>query len=277
MSQNQINQWLQLNVGLIRKNGSALASARDLFKRISLLIEQWHDDPTDRLRQRGRLQCYFFMRKPPDIRMRFLISDRATDAMLELSICLEILQKEGKIGEFFFSDYPAEIECFGGLEAMEYVHKYFDRDTTNWLRSDSLSQQQQPTIVPEVMLPAVFQDLFWQALLDRQQVLDTWLVLASMTPLAANVIVPDLEFPDLDTLATDVTLVTEVTSILSSYREANQHLARGLICLNQRGLLITDLTIILATVALFNFNRHGFGGDRSSVLVASVVKSVCWS
>jgi Lantibiotic biosynthesis dehydratase C-term len=271
MSINQVNQWLQLNVGLVRANASALASARALFERISLLVEKWRD--------LGRLKCYFFMRKSPDVRMRFLMRDRALKTMLELSQCLETLQVQGKIGDFFFSDYPAEIARFGGLEAMECVHEYFDRDSVNWFKMDCLSQQQQPTLAPEILLPAVFDDLFGQTFIiepcdpkvARLQVIDPWLALAAMTPLDRDIVIPQLEFPALNTLAEDATTSPEVARILSIYREANQNLARGLISLHQRNLLIEDLSIILATVALFNFNRHGFGGDRSSLLVASVI------
>jgi thiopeptide-type bacteriocin biosynthesis protein len=253
-------QWIQLNVGLIRANGSALNSAHALFNLIAGLVLEW--------RNIGRLQSYFFMRKSPDVRIRFLMIDRALETMIELSQHMEILKAQGAIDKFFFSDYPAEIERFGGLEAMGYVHEYFDRDTTNWWQS-----QQQPTIAPEILLAAVFDDLFWQTLLDRDLVLDTWLALAAMTPLAPDTIVPKLEFRSIDTLTQDLTICTEFADILASYREANQNLAWKLISLDRDKLLIEDLTLILAMVALFNFNRHGFGGDRSSLVVASVVDS----
>lgn len=259
MSANRVNQWLQLNVSLTRVNGSALASARALFDRIFALAAEW--------REEGRLPAYFFMRKSPDVRMRLLIKDRVLETMTELSRSLAILHAEGKIGEFFFSDYPAEIDRFGGLEAMGHVHVYFDRDTANWWRLDRLSQQQQLTITPEILLAAVFDDLFWQTLADRD--LDPWLILAAMTPLAPETSVPDLEFRSIDTLLTDLHLGSEVLDILSDYHVANQHLAQALIGLDNLDRLIEDLTLILATVALFNFNRHGFGGDRSSLVVAA--------
>jgi hypothetical protein len=57
--------WAQMNVALERKTGDALPSARALFSRLSPTIARWRKENT--------LEHFFFMRKPPDVRLRFLV------------------------------------------------------------------------------------------------------------------------------------------------------------------------------------------------------------
>ena len=87
-------QWVQLNVGLIRHGGNALPSARTLFARLEPLVERW--------RREERLRWFFFMRKPPDVRLRFLTTTKP-ELTSGLRRCALTLQKEAIIDHFFFS------------------------------------------------------------------------------------------------------------------------------------------------------------------------------
>jgi thiopeptide-type bacteriocin biosynthesis protein len=258
-------QWVQLNVGLIRQAGGALMSARALFAQITPVVMQW--------RHSGWLQCFFFMRKPPDVRLRFLMTAHKQAGLAELSQQMSFLQEQGWIKEFFFSNYQAEITRFGGSEAMNYVHNYFDEDTAIWLVRDRLSQQQS-VITPEILLPIVFHDLFRRALIEDIAILRCWCILGSLTPFSPEAVILDIALFSIDALCRERNVDIEEARLLSRYAAANEKLARALTELDRIHQPTYDLCSVLATVALFNFNRHGFDGQRSSVLVEAMIRTL---
>jgi thiopeptide-type bacteriocin biosynthesis protein len=260
--------WVQLNVGLVRsKNGSAIHSARQLFGQIEPLVAEW--------REGGCLDCYFLMRKPPDVRLRFYSIDQELLMRSTLLLAMEMLLVQGIISEFFFSEYQSETMRFGGVEAMNIIHDYFDLDTHNWLALDRLAQQNQRTIDPDLLLPSLFQDLFDRVLDDKISVLKTWYHLAALTPLPQSAkTLRSINLPPFDQLSLTAGVTNCEYSILQAYRLAHQKLATALSELWQSDLLLTDLYEILATIALFSFNRHGFSGERSAPIVTAVIASL---
>src|SRR3954447_26584404 len=101
--------WTQVNVTLVRTNGEALASARALFGALVPVLGEWH--------ARGTLHGWFFMRKPPDVRLRFCTCD-PHECVETIERMLEAAARRGEIGEFFWSDYEPETERFGGVRGM---------------------------------------------------------------------------------------------------------------------------------------------------------------
>lgn len=259
--------WVQLNIGLVREHGNAINHARKLFDAIAPLIKKWRDD--------GWLNCYFLMRKPPDIRLRFYSLDRASSIRSALSRAMEILLRQGIISEFFFSDYQAETTRFGGVESMNVIHDYFDLDTHNWLALDRLARKNQRTIEPDLLLPSLFQDLFDRVLGEEISVLKTWHHLAALTPLTASIEpLRSIDLVPFDRLSVGAGVSTRESSILQTYIPAHHQLAIELSELWQADLLLADLYEILATIALFSFNRHGFAGERSAPIVAAVIANL---
>jgi thiopeptide-type bacteriocin biosynthesis protein len=267
--------WVQLNIGLVRANVSAISSARQVFDAIEPLAAKWRED--------GWLSCFFLMRKPPDVRLRFLTIDpprrgcsqRVSIVQSALSRAMDLLLLQGIVSEFFFSDYAAETSRFGGVEAMRIVHFYFDLDTANWLALDRLDRQNQRAIGPDLLLPNLIQDLFDRVLGDKISVLKTWQYLAALTPLAesSETLCP-IDLLPLDRLSLRAGVITTEANILQAYIQAHQELGEALSELWQSDLLFADLYEILATIALFSFNRHGFPGERSAPIVTSVIASL---
>ncbi len=259
--------WVQLNIGLVRDNGSAISSARHVFDEIEPLVAKWRED--------GWLNCFFLMRKSPDVRLRFFMNDRYSIIQSVLSRAMDLLLAEGIISEFFFSDYAAETIRFGGVEAMRIVHAYFDLDTSNWLALDRLARQNRRAIDPDLLLPNLVKDLFDRVLGDEISVLKTWQYLAALTPLSASseTLLP-IDLIPLDRLSLGAGVTTTEANILQAYIEAQQELGEALSELWQSDLLLADLYEILATIALFSFNRHGFPGERSAPIVATVIASL---
>src|SRR5262249_50210581 len=137
-------QWVELDVGLVRHDGQGLPSARILFARLEPLVETW--------RGAGSLRWFYFMRKPPDVRLRFSTSlqQRVTK---ELNALATALQKEDIIAAAFFRPYRPETRRFGGRLAMDLVHSYFDADTSMLFELDRSYQQDIQSLRPEVIVP----------------------------------------------------------------------------------------------------------------------------
>lgn len=259
-----VPQWLQLNIGLVRQNGSALPSARAVFAEIQPLIDRW--------RAAACLDCCFFMRKPPDIRLRFLMIDNLESAISELSSHLHRLQNQNAIEQFFFSDYDLEVERFGGLAAINVIHQYFDLDMTNWLILDQLSQQNLRGIPPEILLPTVFHDLFCCVFDDEVSVFKVWQRLEEFTWVKTSSITSTVTLLTIKELRGSFPVTEVEANILDAYSQAHCQFAEAFIQLLLLDLIDGDLHDILATTALFNFNRHGFPGERSSVIVAAMTR-----
>jgi thiopeptide-type bacteriocin biosynthesis protein len=250
-------QWVELDVGLVRHDGHALPSARVLFNRLEPLINKWRRD--------GSLRWFYFMRKPPDVRLRFSTSLRHAVAK-ELEELAALLQQEKTIGRAFFRRYRPESRRFGGRLAMEKVHAYFDGDTSMWLELDHCYQRGIQSLRPEVIVPAVLHDLFTRALIRDDAVLNVWRELATLRPLLTGDTVPvlgTLSFAELSNLSAD--------PILSGYRGANAELASGLGNLPMKGRRLAQ---VLADVGLFTFHRHGFDGRRSATVIDAVLRSL---
>lgn len=258
-------RWVQLNVGLIRSGGEALPSARALFARLEPLVNHWRRD--------GWLRCFFFMRKPPDVRLRFLTT---AEQQVARQLRLEVLdlQREAVIQRFFFSKYQPETCRFGGAKAMNRVHAYFDVDTSMWLELDRIHQGGLQMLVPQVLIPAVLQDLFARALADEMSVLAAWRSLRSLIPVSSRAVVPEVDSIAAQAMAICSLRHEERVRVLRRYFEANKALAESLIRLSMAGDLTRGLTEVLAAVGLFSFHRHGLDGSSSGVLIEAMIHAL---
>ncbi|PYM59934.1 MAG: hypothetical protein DMD79_16735, partial [Candidatus Rokuibacteriota bacterium] len=158
--------WLQLNVALARHDGQALPSARALFGHLAPLVARY--------RRQRRLRWFLFIRKPPDVRLRFLGANLEADLAPDLRRVLASLRRTGHVTRFFSSVYEPETRQFGGPEAMKHVHAYFDADTAAWIALDRLAERGARAISPETLNVAVLNDLFWRTLGDASEVWYVW-------------------------------------------------------------------------------------------------------
>ncbi|MEH2158476.1 thiopeptide-type bacteriocin biosynthesis protein [Nostoc sp.] len=253
--------WVQLNVGLVRDEGNALSSARALFARLEPLVTHW--------RSNDLLRCFFFMRKPPDVRARFFITVDRQQAIANISDLMYALQRENLINLFFFSDYEPETERFGGLQAMKLVHQHFDADTSLWLMLDYFDRHNLGVISKDLLVPTVLHDLFTRTLSDPVAILATWHSLAALISTPPEATIPTVELLSLETL-----YESPEAEILQKYATANDILAKELVNLQHLGQLTQDLVDILAAVAMFNFHRHGFDSHRSGRLIEAIIRTL---
>ena len=260
-------RWQQVNVALVRFNGDAVPSARALFLELAPTLEEWRLD--------GRLHGWFFMRKPPDVRLRFCLRANDGNAASILDTVLQSLHSSGRIGRYFRSQYQPEQSRFGGPAAMEFVHAYFHVDSILWLHLDQLDSQSQRKLDPDLLLPANLHHLF-QCCCGTDRVIEAWRGLARLIMQGAIDITPQQpRLPaTLDALASQRDLVSSEGLALRTYAQSNEMFSQGLLGLGSKTVVEQPIEQIVATVALFNLNRHGVPGALSGPMTARVLAAL---
>ncbi len=255
--------WQQLNIALARVNGDAVPSARAMFQALEPLLQQW--------RAAGHLHWWFFMRKPPDVRLRLFLRADRVDAQATLEPVLQSLQSSGLISGYFRGNYRPESTRFGGSSAMELVHAYFHVDTVLWHHLDALDIRSQRTLAVERLLPAVFHHLF-QCCCGTGLALDGWRALAML--IRRDGVAIDPLPPRQPAPLVSLDAAPAERGVLQPYTEANQLFSQGLLRLASEGSLHPPVAQVAATLALFNLNRHGLSGERSAPLTAQVLAAL---
>ena len=250
-------RWTQFDIGLVRTAGDARPSARRLFA----LVMPWCIEQA----AAGHLAHCFFMRKPPDVRLRFLARPQAQPALAQLAAALARELELGVLASAADGVYMPEETRFGGADALECVHAWFTLDTRLWWHNDRLALDGLQELSAEHWLAAVFQDLFEAVgVSDGWQRLAGHVLLAPDAPLAAPCRVHSLA-----ELATDTARAEHTRVIAAAYRQGNARLAARLSLLTLPNAC--PAAEVAALCAFFTFNRHGFPGERSRPLVASVL------
>lgn len=237
-------EWLQLNVALTRRGGSALSSARVILRGVENVLTT----------QDQRSTSFFFQRKLPDLRLRFHgVRERL---LLQLRQVMSRARSGGHIVRYFRSVYEPEYRQFGGRECMKAVHAYWSNDSFNWIAMDRLAEAGVVAFPPKALMPAILDELFWRMLADSGEVWDTWCNLATLlrselTADEAATIPLSLE------MALQMGSASEV-NLISRYQQANAALAEELSRAWHLGRMQCGIRSILPYVALFTLNRHGF-------------------
>ncbi|MEO8304971.1 MAG: thiopeptide-type bacteriocin biosynthesis protein [Betaproteobacteria bacterium] len=259
--------WMQVNVALVRADGDAIPSARALFGAVVPRLDRFDRD--------GALHGWFFMRKPPDVRMRILVDAEADDVAGALDRTLQDTQDRGQIERFFWSEYAPEQERFGGPDGMMLAHAYFHVDSRLWFHLDELDARGVRKATADEILPAIVHDMF-QRCCGPERADQAWRELDALV--CDTRIIADLGAPSLpsalDALAFAQGRDSEEGAVLRSYVAANELLCKGLAGLEDDLPVDRSPSAIAATVALFNLNRHGFRGERSAAMTARVILAI---
>jgi thiopeptide-type bacteriocin biosynthesis protein len=226
--------WSQWNVALSRSRGPARQSAAELFARLGPVLAG--------LRQQGALRRFYFMRKPPDVRLRFEGDAGFIDAALrELWPQLE---REGWIERRFLSVYEPETGRFGGPRAMDLAHSWFDADARVWMDWPD---------VPRSYSAALLQDLFVSTVNDLDEAAQVWREFAGVEPHGHPA--PEVWTRPLD----------------EKHEQANRAFASGLTAVWSEGSLETGVRSVLAAMTQFHCNRYGIAGDGQAALASAAL------
>lgn len=258
--------WMQVNVSLSRhRDGSAIPAALALFGYLRERLPEW--------RTTGAVARFFFLRKEPDVRLRFLCPNGESKVARELELALRQLEHEGLVLSFFRSPYEQEQTRFGGAEAMRLVHDYFDADTSQWLLLQRMRVAKRCSFLASTLLMGVLNHLFAAVVGDPAEVWDIWCQCTGLIGEESARVVGDClnpVFASIDELR-PVASPDEI-AILDAYEAANLAMAAGLKQVWSNGKLQRGVRGILATVAMFVLNRHGIDQSAQTLLVHKILQ-----
>jgi thiopeptide-type bacteriocin biosynthesis protein len=208
------------------------------------------------LQERGLIERAFYQRKPPGMRWRVAACD--VDAVRErLRRKLDTLQASGSVGSWTFCIYEPETFMFGGSAAMRAVHDYFAADCDAWVRLFHVYRHGDLRATVALLSIAQLNELFARCLASSpEEIWDIWCRLAAFHGAA----------PARERSSGSRPLLAHVSSLaqtaaatrpLQQLARANDALATQLCALEAQGRLQQGLRGVLATVALFHWNRIG--------------------
>lgn len=235
----------------------------------------------------GLIASWFFIRKAPSWRLRFLPSlDRTEqDATTFIHQRLETLQNAGRIACWVETIYEPEVHAFGGAPAMDLAHHLFhqdsqhilaylgsDRVTTSRGRSDQ--RRELSILLCSTLLRGARQDWYEQG--------DIWARVTENRPLPSDTPLDRLRNmePDLRQLMTSDTGPTSPLmkqngslTFISDWATAFEEAGKALGNLARDGTLRRGIRAVLAHHVIFHWNRIGLPYTTQSIL-ANTAKAV---
>jgi thiopeptide-type bacteriocin biosynthesis protein len=263
---NEAPLWAQLNIGLRRGVEGAQTSAQILFSELMPVLR--------RLERSGGVDRFHFVRKAPDLRLRFRASVPDETLLPRLAKLFQKLYDDGVITSVARSVYEPEARVFGGAAAMDAVHRYFDADSRGWIlwnRTPSAGGR----VAAEQVCTAVIDDLFHSVLGCASEVWDAWNNLCHLTR-EAKVAAAKLAGA-IPASADEAGSVTGVdpngSAVLKHYAKANQAFAISIHEVRDHGLLEVGMRSLLATMAMFHCNRFGVNGAKQFAIAERAAKA----
>jgi thiopeptide-type bacteriocin biosynthesis protein len=255
--------WVQLNVGLGRGAEGAQASARILFDELIPILR--------RLSRRKVVDRFHFVRKAPDLRLRFRAVGPHECLLLQLGKMSQVLYERGAVVSAVRSVYEPEARVFGGSDAMDAVHDYFDADSRGWIRwnQNPLAEQ---IFTAEQLCTAVINELFHSVLGCPNEVWDAWNNLSQLTREAkgpAAKLAGRVPVNGRETLAAIRGADPMTAAVAKHYTKANQAFSAAIHRVRERGLLEVGIRSLLANMAMFHCNRFGLDGAKQFSIAES--------
>ena len=211
------------------------------------------------LRRERFARRFFFMRKAPGLRLRFALGRAHATAEARVVEVLDALVRSGVLGKWSRGTYEPETYKFGGPEAIHLAHAHFHADSAAWWRWTRLHRADATVIGTQVLSIAVLNDLFVRALEGPEEVWDVWCQVAALhgrRPPMGAATAPRLRIED---LVARVSVAER--GVLEAYSRANRRLARRLRSMHEAGALVGGARGALSQVALYHWNRFGFGDE----------------
>lgn len=253
--------WLQLNLVLPEPTQAGPEDLHPLFEEIFLKV--------DHLKKQRALRCFFFLRKPPGIRLRFALAAPEEDTASEIESCFRRLVKRKLVTRLYRGSYEPETFKFGGPDGINAVHAHFFADSTAWWSWEQLRCAAVTRLNAKLLSVGVLNDLFSQCLEGPEEIWDVWCRLAVLH--GASVLSDGSAMPriGIEQLLEQVT--PKERSLLRKYVACNRAIARKLDAISAKGKLLFGIRQVLPHVAIYHWNRYGFTeSDRTSMLTAGL-------
>lgn len=226
----------------------------------------------------GLVVAWFFIRKAPCWRLRYLPGRDAPQADAYLSRRLEDLKSRRHIDDVAHVIYEPETHAFGGPEAMRIAHELFHRDSGHILArathpSPALGRRETAILLSAVLMRAAGLDWYEQG--------DVWVKVAKHRPSGA--VMPP-ERKDKLSQAMHRLLTADIRAMrdagdapLAAYRRwvtAFEEAGQALADLAAQGRLLRGLRAVLAHHVIFHTNRAGLPSSDQSAIAALAIHTV---
>lgn len=262
--------WTQFDIALSRQGeGGAAASARRVFGLLDVPVAAW--------RAAGVVTHVWFVRKPPDVRLRIGCPE-LDDAVAEgVRRVLAHARSHGAVLRSATSIYEPEARKFGGAGSMAAVHNWFDADTRRWYELDQHADgPRPPQCTIDAVVGATLDDLFFRCVDDDGEIWDCWQNLGTgiLGPATSDRDGPLLTPSPQPTLAEIVdglngAGLSRVASAQAAATKDNARLAAALHGQRALGRLTVGMRALVAHIARNSCNRWGIDRDHQAALVIS--------
>jgi thiopeptide-type bacteriocin biosynthesis protein len=267
----EASKWIHFGLKTVESRIQA-----DLYGRLAHLARQMLQD--------GTITNFFFMHKPPGMRIRFEIPGANRDMRLHfLRDHLSRWQREGVIEGIIDGVYEPEARLFGGPVSMRSVHALFTADSFAWVDYNVLAHNKRNVgpawVLSLLMLRALFGGLgitdwedigVWDTIRSKlgRNLRDGALSEPEFTESAAGIrdlwAAPrsflDGSFPDLPAISDD--FERSAVSTASNWR--TEYFAAGDACIGPRAAA--------ALFAIFHWNRAGLSSVRQAIIAEALAR-----
>lgn len=226
----------------------------------------------------GLITSWFFIRKAPCWRVRYLPSHDAPQAMSHIRRRLAGLKRERRIDDVKELIYEPETHAFGGVEGMAAAHRLFHLDTRNLLAYLANGQRMPEAGHRRELSIVLCSALLRAAGLDWYEQGDVWARVADHREPPGQIPGDKIDAFKADLrrlMSVDATLTRNSSPRAFAAEWAAIFAAAGweLADLAADGLLRRGLRAILAHHVIFAWNRHGLPYTTQAIL-AHTAKAV---
>ncbi|MCA9656440.1 MAG: hypothetical protein H6712_06790 [Myxococcales bacterium] len=240
-------RWIQLDAGLVPKQGSLLPSEARLLAVLAPLV--------DGARAEG-LESFWLLRKDPGLRLRFGGRALPSELRARLDAALAELRREGVVSTAFPSVYEPETARFGGEAVMEAVHRHLDRDTAAFMAWARAHADAPLPFTLSVLTLAVMVDRVARCIPERAEIWDVWERLRRTYAAPDEPAVPPVSIPAIGLRRLAEVGGPRARAVLERYAAVDEALASELEALWRAGELGVGRRGLLCTLAAFHWNLH---------------------
>jgi thiopeptide-type bacteriocin biosynthesis protein len=214
-------------------------------------------------RAEGRYDQFFFVRKPPGLRLRFGGDDVHRRLEPVLLPWLTDAERRNDLRAFRFSVYEPEEARFGGPVGMALAHDAFDRDSCDAVQYEALSDDSREAVGRVALSIAITNHLLGFALGDRAEMWDVWHRLSERlgevdgTPSGGRLPEAHVEHVVAGDVLDPARLSDDLGRLVEHRLDHNVRLARSIVAARDAGRLAVGLRAWLAALTIFHWNRFG--------------------
>jgi thiopeptide-type bacteriocin biosynthesis protein len=252
--------WLQVNCSVFAQGADG--STYTPWAALEAAVKDWQAE--------GRFDQFFFMRKPPGLRLRFRGSELVKRLEPVLVAWLEDAERRNLIRSFRFAIYEPETYLFGGPVGMDVAHDQFNRDSRLVLHYETLADSNSVELARDELTLQLMNDLFRHFADDQSELWDIWQRIwhgHGCPPLAPSAS---------DRLERDRALLaghlSSGSQLLEWGRADNKQIARRLHAAEVAGRLRCGPRAWLSLACTFHWNRLGLSFEARLPLLASMLQ-----